>query len=72
VDPELVYHEFERLKRERWDLTEGLANNADDFDVMLADIANMALYLYMSRKVVPVAESILEGFVSNAKRKPSA
>lgn len=52
---EVLYAKFENLRKERMSLIKSIP---DDTDVMLADIANMATLLYITRKTIEVMPSL--------------
>jgi len=56
---------FEQLRSRRFENVNVLLNTTDDLDDLLADIANIATALYISRRI----RQVPQGFVSNDRRK---
>lgn len=52
---EVLFTKFENLRKERMSL---ITSIPDDTDIMLADIANMATLLYITRKTIEVMPTL--------------
>lgn len=46
-----IYQEFQQQQAERWHLVDNLLGAAEDDDLLLVDIANLALAIYTERKL---------------------
>lgn len=62
-----LFKEFTQIQQERWPAIDNLLGTADDVDKLLADIANLAVALYVERKIL--ARQRLQGFKSFEKEK---
>ena len=50
-DTNAIIKDFEQLRFKRWDLVKELMDKTNDYDELLADIANLATLIYVARKM---------------------
>lgn len=64
---EALFKKFRDLQGERWDNLDGLIGMEDDIDVFLVDIANIALALWIQRKLSQLPKDGFKSFNKESK-----